>query len=361
MPPTTIPSPAVVDVLILGAGPAGLSCAGALARQLHTAVVFGHGAYRNARAARMHNVAGWDGADPAAFRAKARADIASRYGATVAFRDVEVRGVRKFVEDDEEMGGGSGSGKGRGSRFEVEDVDGGRYVGRKVVLAMGVRDVMPESPRGYEGLWGHGIFHCLFCHGFEERGAPSAGVLATGPLLAGPGPSGGNNNNNNNDDDAAPLFAPTVSRMAGRLAGSVTVYTDGNEELGSRIRAQLKSKTKFRVETRRVVRLTKDPDVEGEAGVLVTLEDGTVNKEGFLAHAPAFELNGPFAADLGVAITPQGHIDAQPPFFTTSVPGVYAAGDCATMMKAVPMATMMGSAVGAGLVHVLQLEDDVED
>lgn len=116
-------------------------------------------------------------------------------------------------------------------------------------------------------------FHCLFCHGFEERGATSAGVLALGPLLGGSG------------SDAAPLVAPNISRMASRLAGSVTVYTDGNEELGSRIRAQLKSTTKFHVENRRVVRLGKDPDVEGEAGVLVTLEDGTVNREGFLVSS----------------------------------------------------------------------------
>lgn len=60
-------------------------------------------------------------------------------------------------------------------------------------------------------------------------------------------------------------------------------------------------------------------------------------------------------------MAPQGHIDAQPPFYTTNVPGVYAAGDCATMLKAVPMATMMGSCVAAGLAHVLQAEDDVED
>lgn len=79
------------------------------------------------------------------------------------------------------------------------------------------------------------------------------------------------------------------------------------------------------------------------------------------AHAPALEINGPFAADLGVTLTPQGHIDAQPPFNSTNVPGVYAAGDCATMIKAVPTATMMGACVGTGLAHALQAEDDVED
>ncbi|KAI1089575.1 FAD/NAD(P)-binding domain-containing protein [Rostrohypoxylon terebratum] len=336
-----MPTPPITDVLILGAGPAGLSCAGALARQLHTAIVFSTSTYRNARATHMHNVIGYEHVSPSLYREKARSDILARYSDTVQFRDVGVAKVRKLESEEGDDGGRT--------RFEAQDENGVKYIGRKVVLATGVRDVMPEKPEGYRDLWGYGIFHCLFCHGFEERGAPSAGVLAMGPLLG----SGGEN--------GTPLMAPVIARMAARLADHVTVYTDGNADFGSRIRTALKSSKKFDIENRRVMRLAKDPDVEGNAGVLVTLEDGTVNKEGFLAHAPATEVSGPFASDLGVALAPQGHIDAQPPFYATNVPGVFAAGDCATMMKAVAMAAMMGSSVAAGLAHVLQAEDDVEE
>ncbi|KAI8630666.1 FAD/NAD(P)-binding domain-containing protein [Xylariaceae sp. FL1651] len=314
----------VVDVLILGGGPAGLAVAGGLARQLHTAIVFSTGSFRNSGAAHMHNVPGWDHEDPAQFRAKARADILARYG-TIEFQDVGVASVRKLD----------------GGRFEAVDDAGTKYEGRRVVIANGIRDLMPELP-GYTELWGKGIFHCLFCHGYEERGATSAGILATGLM--------GN-----------AMFAPAVSRMANRLAGSVNVYTDGNEAVGAEIRGVLKSTKNFHIENRKIKSFAKDPDVKGEAGVLVTLEDGTVNKEGFIAHAPDFELNGPFAKDLGVELAPQGHINAPPPFFFTNVPGVYAAGDCATLMKAVPTATMMGSFVAAGLAHALQAEDDVEE
>ncbi|KAJ3555519.1 hypothetical protein NPX13_g10338 [Xylaria arbuscula] len=114
--------------------------------------------------------------------------------------------------------------------------------------------------------------------------------------------------------------------------------------------------------TRLLIRsVAKDPDVQGEAGVLVTLEDGTVNKEGFLAHVPDFELNGSFVKELGVELAAQGHIHTLPPFFNTTVPGVYAAGDCATVFRTVPNAMMMGSFVAAGLAHSLQAEDDVEE
>ncbi|KAI3318689.1 FAD/NAD(P)-binding domain-containing protein [Xylariaceae sp. AK1471] len=314
----------VVDVLILGGGPAGLAVAGGLARQLHTAIVFNSGSFRNGAAQHMHNVPGWDHENPAHFRAKSKADILARYG-TIEFQDVGIASVRKLES----------------GRFEAVDDVGGKYEGRKVVIASGIRDIMPDMP-GYAELWGKGIFHCLFCHGYEERGASSASILAAGLL--------GN-----------ATFAPPFSRMAGRLAGTVNVYTDGNEALGAEIRAVLKSTKRFRIEDRKIKSFAKDPDVEGEAGVLVTLEDGTVNKEGFIAHAPNFELNGPFAKDLGVDLAPQGHINAMPPFFNTNVPGVYAAGDCATLMKAVPTATMMGSFVAAGLAHALQAEDDVEE
>lgn len=107
----------------------------------------------------------------------------------------------------------------------------------------------------------------MFCHGYEERGAGSAGLIASGLL--------GNT-----------MFAPPVSRMASRLASTVNVYTDGNAALGAEIRAVLKSTKKFRIENRKIKGLAKDTDIQGEAGVLVTLEDGTVNREGFIVSQP---------------------------------------------------------------------------
>lgn len=106
-------------------------------------------------------------------------------------------------------------------------------------------------------------FHCLFCHGYEERGGSSAGVLASGLL--------GNT-----------AFAPGIARMANRLAGAVNVYTDGNEALGADIRLALKNTKRFRIENRKIGSVAKDPDVQDEAGILVTLEDGTVNRESFI-------------------------------------------------------------------------------
>ncbi len=102
------------DCLIIGAGPAGLAVATGLARQLHTALVFDSGVYRNARAKHMHNFLGWDHRDPADLGKKARDDLLARYH-TITFRNSTVVEIRKLE---------SGS-------FEAVDVDGKVFEGRK--------------------------------------------------------------------------------------------------------------------------------------------------------------------------------------------------------------------------------------
>lgn len=157
------------------------------------------------------------------------------------------------------------------------------------------------------------------------------------------------------------MFAPAVSRMAARLADEINVYTNGDADFGAAMRPLLKSTKKFYIENRRILRFEKDTAVSGDAGVLVTLEDGTVNREGFVAHAPDVKQSSPFAEQLGLEITPQGHVQTIAPFNMTNVHGVFAAGDCATVIKAVPTAIMMGGMVAAGVAHTLQAEEDIEE
>lgn len=129
-------SPALQDVLIIGGGPAGLAVALGLARQLFTATIFDSQVYRNAKAAHMHNVVGWDHVKPAEFRAKGRQDILSRY-ATISFADgVEIVKVEKTSK----------------GKFEATDAKGVMYVGKKLVLCMGMKDLYPAI-EGYEDCW----------------------------------------------------------------------------------------------------------------------------------------------------------------------------------------------------------------
>lgn len=177
-------------------------------------------------------------------------------------------------------------------------------------------------------------FHCLFCHGYEERGGPSAGVLAIGDIA-----------------DVGPALH--LARSAKQLADKVTIYTDGSEELAQSLVAGLRAEeiSCITVDTRSVVKLVKEP--EG-TDVTVHFCEGPPVRESFLVHRPKTELNGPFAQQLSLQLTPQGDVLTTPPFGETSVPGVYAVGDCAAPGKIVANALATGAFAGAGATAKLQ-------
>ncbi|KAL3466965.1 hypothetical protein BJX64DRAFT_284113 [Aspergillus heterothallicus] len=308
----------LVDALIIGAGPGGLSVATGLARQLHTAVVFDSGLYRNARAAHMHNVLGWDHVNPAELRAKGRADLLGRYS-TVQFQNSTIETVRRMTTEQ--------------SLFEAVDAAGNKWYGRKLVLATGVKDIPLDIP-GFDECWGTGIFHCLFCDGYEERGQKSVGFLAMGPIVQmGRGAH--------------------IARMALRLAGSVTAYTNGDETVGAELNDQLKGLNVV-IDNRPIARFEK---MSEGAKVRVHLDDNTSNEEGFLAYGPATRVNGPFATQLDLRMTPGGDIEVSQPFFETSMPGVFAVGDVAGPIKAVTPAVYSGTMVAGGMAGQLQAEE----
>ena len=102
-------------------------------------------------------------------------------------------------------------------------------------------------------------YHCLFCHGFEEKGVPSAGVLAVG-------------------DIANPQMALHLARMAKRLTGKVTVYTDGATSLAEQLDGMAVD-GEVVVERRAIARLEKSSH---GTDVIVHFKDGEKVTEGFL-------------------------------------------------------------------------------
>jgi thioredoxin reductase len=74
------------NILTLGAGPAGLSCASGLARLLHTCFLLSASQLRNDKSKYMHNVLTWEHGDNAEFRSAARKDLLTHYE-TISFED----------------------------------------------------------------------------------------------------------------------------------------------------------------------------------------------------------------------------------------------------------------------------------
>jgi thioredoxin reductase len=126
---------ASLDVGIIGGGPAGLTAAATLARQLHTAVVFDSGHYRNEGTYHLHTVPGWEHKEPGEFRETSRKQIEENYD-TVQFADVAVTSVEKKSD----------------SGFRIADETGKVWEVKKLILAVGSHDVLPEI-EGYKELW----------------------------------------------------------------------------------------------------------------------------------------------------------------------------------------------------------------
>jgi thioredoxin reductase len=137
------------DVIIIGAGPAGLSAALLLGRCCRQVLVCDAGTPRNGRSRALHGYLSRDGIAPLDLRMRGRQEVA-RYG-------IEVREVRVA---DARLDSG---------RFVVRFQDGREEGCRKLLLATGVTDHVPALD-GFDACYGHSVFHCPYCDGWEVRG-----------------------------------------------------------------------------------------------------------------------------------------------------------------------------------------------
>jgi thioredoxin reductase len=144
------------DVVVIGGGAAGLSAALVLARARRTVAVVDAGAPRNAPAAHMHGFLSRDGLPPQDLLAVGRDEVTS-YGGTLI--DGSVAAATRCAD------GG----------FEVRLDDGSVLAARRVLVATGLHDVLPDIP-GVRERWGRDLLHCPYCHGYEVRDQP-LGVL----------------------------------------------------------------------------------------------------------------------------------------------------------------------------------------
>ncbi|EPD62313.1 NAD(P)/FAD-dependent oxidoreductase [Streptomyces sp. HGB0020] len=150
------------EVIVVGAGAAGLSAALVLGRARRRTLVVDAGEPRNAPAAHMQGYLSRDGMPPAEFLAIGREEIA-RYGVELV-RDRAVDASRDGEHGD----------------FAVT-LAGGRTVrSRALVIATGLKDELPDVP-GVAERFGRDVLHCPYCHGWEVRDQPF-GVLATTPM-----------------------------------------------------------------------------------------------------------------------------------------------------------------------------------
>lgn len=144
-----------VDLLIVGAGPAGSSAALVLARCRRTVLLCDDGKPRNAAASHIRGLLTHEGQSPAEFRNAAFAALKS-YEPLIDCRSDRVTAI---------------DGAERHFAFRTSSGLAGRA--RRVLLATGLVDKLPPIP-GVEAFYGNSVHHCLYCDGYEYRDRPLA-------------------------------------------------------------------------------------------------------------------------------------------------------------------------------------------
>jgi thioredoxin reductase len=199
-----------------------------------------------------------------------------------------------------------------GPPFAVTLTDGTVLAARRLLVASGAIDVLPDIP-GLQPLWGSTVLHCPYCHGYEVRGEP-IGVIAT----------------------------------TERAVHAALLWRQWTPDL-----------TLFRNNV-----LLPDEDFAGRG---ITVVDGTVTAadgtgvtvdgdrhvpRSYLVVQTRLEARADFLAPLGLKPVehPMGigtHIPAEDPSGRTSVPGVWVAGNVTDPMAQVITSAAAGMAAGA--------------
>ncbi|MFS0910498.1 NAD(P)/FAD-dependent oxidoreductase [Microbacterium sp. 179-I 3D2 NHS] len=296
--PTPAPDREIWDVVIIGGGAAGLSAALILARARRRVLVLDTQEPRNRFAPHMHGVLSRDGYAPLDLVADGRREVRAADGVIVDARAIEARAT--------------------GDGFEVVTADGARFTGRRLIVASGMRDALPDIP-GLAEQWGRGVVACPYCDGYEASGR------AIGVLLG----------------SAAGVHKAHMLRA---YSDDITVFTALAEALPEQDRRVLAQRG-IRIDDRAVTGVV----TEGDRVNALRLVDGAVVQVDVVFAEPAMAARDDVLRLLGAdrAEGPMGAWTAVDALGRTSVPGVWAVGNAANPGALVPIA--MGSGATAAL------------
>jgi thioredoxin reductase len=290
------------DVVIVGAGPAGLSAALVLGRCRRRVLVCDSGTPRNAKARELHGYLTRDGMAPAALLQAGRDELVP-YGAEI--RQAVVRAV-----DIQEDG------------FLVHLANGASEHGRTVLIATGVTDHLPDIA-GLDDCYGVTVHHCPYCDGWEERDTTVA-IIGNGT--------------------AGTALALSLKTWSDR----VLLCPNGRPRLTPGQREQLAAHG-IEVYPGRIA------SVEHQAGRVSSLVmeggDRIACESIFFSggQRPQCEL----PKQLGCALTRQGLVKTDH-LGQTHIPGLYVAGDASRDVQFIVVAAAEGAKAGVAINKALQ-------
>lgn len=284
------------DVIIVGGSYAGLSAAMALGRSLRKVLIIDGGEPCNRQTPHSHNFITHDGKTPKEIATQAKEQVL-KYD-TVSFLEGKAVAAGKLK-----------------SGFEVKTAAGETFSARKLLFATGVKDQMPAID-GFAACWGITAIHCPYCHGYEVRNERT-GVMANG--------------------DMGYEFCKLISNWTKDL----TLFTNGRSSLTPEQAGKLAKHNISIVEKE----ITAFEHTNGYLNQVRFNDGSTLSMKAVYSKLP-FVLHCDLPAQLGCELNEHGLLVVDP-FYKTTVPGIYAAGDATFMMRSVAMATYSGNFAGA--------------
>jgi thioredoxin reductase len=286
------------EVIIIGGSYAGLSAAMALGRSLRKVLILDGGQRCNRQTPHAHNFLTQDGIEPGIIAEQARVEVL-RYNTVKLLSDVAI------------------SGKKTETGFEVNTGLGETYFAKKLILAAGIKDLMPAI-KGFAECWGISVVHCPYCHGYEIS-EQKTGILTNGP------------------------HAMHLVGLVNNLSSDITVLTRGKADFQPAEITKL-NQHHIRINQKELLEIVHQ---QGQMEKVI-FEDGSEEEFSALYAAVPFEQNSNLAQLLGCEFTEAGHIKVDH-FQASTVPGIYACGDAAAMMRSIASAVYTGNLAGAML------------
>lgn len=289
------------NIVIIGAGPAGISAALYAVRGNMNPLVINNGIGALEKAEKIENYYGLE--QPLSGKELYERGISQAEALGVRILDAEVLGISGF------------------DTFTVKTT-AGDFDTVSVILATGGKRSAPKIP-GLKEFEGRGVSYCAVCDAFFYRGKEVA-VVGNGE------------------------FALHEAEELRNVTQDVTIYTDGKEPEFSR-------EHPIAVNTMKIQAIEGDDKVSG-----LLMQSDTAAQDAEAPENSFYPADGVFVAlgtagsteiarQMGAEITDKGNIKTDEEMATT-IPGLFAAGDCTGGLLQVSKAVYEGSmaAISAG-------------
>lgn len=294
------------NIIIIGAGPAGISAALYAKRSNMDPLVIHNGIGALDKAEKIENYYGLE--EPLSGKELYERGIAQARALGIRIMEAQMLGVRGF------------------DPFEVVTTEGS-FETRSIIFATGSKRMRPPIP-GIKEMEGKGVSYCAVCDAFFYRGKDVA-VLGNGD------------------------YALHEAEELANVAGNVTIFTDGKEPAFSRDHS-------IPLNTLKIQSIEGDELVTG-----IRLEEPAASeKAGTSEKNPEVPVSGVFVAvgtagsadmarQMGAALSEKGNIKVDEDM-ATNIPGVYAAGDCTGGLLQVAKAVHEGALAGLSAVSFVR-------